>query len=220
MDESLRDRDILYLSPQFYGLLNLPYEPVLWRFNEPLPAQVPPLASQTRLWLLFYLSPDRAEYSGLRGAPGYVYCERVLDRWSALLERWAPSIEDCPVNPLRLEFDQNITLVMQEVALSEDLLRLEAFIRSADDNFLRYHSLTVHVIDVKSGERVAQGDVGVGPGDFVRLASEIDISALPPGGYELQVALYNWQTGERLSARDLETDAISDIHTLHRFQHN
>ena len=220
MDESLRDRDILYLSPQFYGLLNLPYEPVLWRFNEPLPAQVPPLASQTRLWLLFYLSPDRAEYSGLRGAPGYVYCERVLDRWSALLERWAPSAEDCPVNPLRLEFDQNVTLVRQEVTLSEDLLRLEAFIRSADDTFLKYHSLAVHVIEVKSGERVAQGDVGVGPGGFVRLRSEIDISALPPGGYELQVALYNWKTGERLSARDLEIDAISDIHTLHRFQHN
>ena len=48
--------------------------------------------------------------------------------------------------------------------------------------------------------RVAQGDVGVGLGTFVRLASEIDVSALPPGGYELQVALYNWKTGERLSA--------------------
>ena len=32
-------------------------------------------ATKSRLWLLFYLSPGRAEYSGLRGAPGYVYCE-------------------------------------------------------------------------------------------------------------------------------------------------
>ena len=102
--------------------------------------------------------------------------------------------------------------------LSEDLLRLEAAIRSPDDNFLKYHSLAVHVIDVNSGERVAQGDVGVGPGDFVRLASEIDVSALPPGGYELQVALYNWKTGTRLSARDLETDEVSDMHTLHHFR--
>ena len=218
MDQLLEDEEILYLAPQYNGLLNLPYEPVFWRIDEPLPVPAPPLASNTRLWLLFYLSPERAEYSGLRGAPGYVYCERVLDRWSALLERWAPSAEDCPVNPLRLEFDGNVSLVRQEVTLSEDLLRLEAFIRSADETFLKYHSLAVHVIEVKSGERVAQGDVGVGPGDFVRLASEIDISALPPGGYELQVALYNWQTGERLSARDLETDAISDIHTLHRFR--
>ena len=168
--------------------------------------------------MLFYLSPERAEYSGLRGAPGYVYCERVLDRWRALLERWAPSIEDCPVNPLRLEFDQNVSLVRQEVTLSEDLLRLEAAIRSPDDNFLKYHSLAVHVIDVNSGDRVAQGDVGVGLGTFFRLASEIDISSLSPGDYELRVALYNWKTGARLSARNLDTDVVSDIHALHRFR--
>ena len=218
MDQSLEEREILYLSSQYIGLLNLPYEPVFWRIDEPLPDLAPEQASKSRLWLLFYLSPERAEYSGLRGAPGYVYCERVLDRWSALLERWAPSIEDCPVNPLRLEFDQNVSLVRQKVTLSEDLLRLEAAIRSPDDNFLKYHSLAVHVIDVNSGDRVAQGDVGVGLGTFFRLASEIDISTLSPGDYELRVALYNWKTGARLSARALETGADGDMHTLHRFR--
>ena len=218
MDESLEDDGILYLAPQYIGRLNLPYKPVFWHIDEPLPALAPPQAANPRLWLLFYLSPERAEYSGLRGAPGYVYCERALDRWSALLERWAPSAEDCPVNPLRLEFDQNITLVRQEVALSEDLLRLETAVESADDKFLKHHSLAVHVIDVNSGERVAQGDVGVGLGTFFRLASEIDVSALPPGDYELQVALYNWKTGERLSARDLETDEVGDMHTLYHFR--
>ena len=106
----------------------------------------------------------------------------------------------------------------QEVTLSEDLLRLEAAIRSPDDNFLKYHSLAVHVIDVHSGERVAQGDVGVGLGTFVRLASEIDVGALPPGGYELQVALYNWKTGARLYAHNLETDEVGDMQTLHHFR--
>ena len=122
-------------------------------------------------------------------------------------------------NPLRLEFDQNVSLVRQEVTLSEDLLRLEAFIRSADDKYLKYHSLAVHVIDVNSGERVAQGDVGVGPGDFLRLASEIDVSPLSPGDYELKVALYNWKTGARLSARNTVTGADGDMNTLHRFRH-
>ena len=56
------------------------------------------------------------------------------------------------------------------------------------------------------------------PGAIVPLRSEIDISALPPGDYELRVALYDWRTGARLSARDLETEEISDIHTLHRFR--
>ena len=84
--------------------------------------------------------------------------------------------------------------------------------------FLKYHSLAVHVIDVNSGERVAQGDVGVGLGTFFRLASEIDISALPKGEYEVRVALYDWKTGARLGARDLDTDVVSDIHALHRFR--
>ena len=85
-------REILYLASKYNGLLNLPFEPVFWRFDEPLPDLAQEQASKSRLWLLFYLSPERAKYSGLRGAPGYVYCERVLDRWRALLERWAPSI--------------------------------------------------------------------------------------------------------------------------------
>ena len=35
---------------------------------------------------------------------------------------------------------------------------------------------------------------------------------------KLRVALYDWQTGERLPARDLETDEVSDMHMLHRFR--
>ena len=97
-------------------------------------------------------------------------------------------------------------------------MRLEATIYSADEAPLDIYSLAVHVIDLKSGVRVAQGDVGVGPGAIVPLRSEIDISALPPGDYELRVALYDWQTGERLPARDLETDEVSDMHTLQRFR--
>ena len=97
-------------------------------------------------------------------------------------------------------------------------MRLEATIHSADEAPLDIYSLAVHVIDLKSGVRVAQGDVGVGPGGFVRLRSEIDISALPPGDYEVRVALYDWQTGARLSAHNTVTGADGDMHTLHNFR--
>ena len=76
----------------------------------------------------------------------------------------------------------------------------------------------MHIIDPLSGERVAQGDTGVGPGTFVPLRSEIDVSALPPGEYDLRIALYDWQTGARLPARDLVTGASGDMHTLYRFR--
>ena len=98
------------------------------------------------------------------------------------------------------------------------MLRLDAHFRSADDYLLSRYSLAVHVIDPRTGERITQGDVGVGPGFIVPFRSEIDISALPPGDYELHIALYDWQTGARLSAKDLVTDEVSDIHTLHHFR--
>ena len=41
---------------------------------------------------------------------------------------------------------------------------------------------------------------------------------MPRGEYELRVALYDWQTGARLPARDLETGETSDMHTLQRFR--
>ena len=149
-----------------------------------------------------------------------MFCERVLDEWGFTLERYAlHSVENCPDRTVRLAFDSGIQLTEPEITVQDGLLRLDAHFRSADETLLARYSLAVHVID-QSGERVAQGDSGVGPGAIVPLRSEIDVSALPPSEYELRVALYDWQTGARLSARDLVTDEVNDIHTLHRFQHN
>ena len=102
--------------------------------------------------------------------------------------------------------------------LRDGRLLLRAGLRSDDETFLDRHSLAIHIIDSRSGVRVAQADTGVGPGTYVPLCREIDVSALPPGDYEVRVALYDWQTGARLSAHDLETDEVSDMHTLHRFR--
>ena len=120
---------------------------------------------------------------------------------------------------VRLQFKSDATLLVpDELHLSDGQLLLWAGLRSEDYSFLDRHSLAIHIIDSRSGERVAQADTGVGPGNYVPLCREIDISALPPGEYELQVALHNWKTGERLSARDLETDEVGDMHTLHQFR--
>ena len=119
----------------------------------------------------------------------------------------------------RLQFESSATLFApDEPQLLDGRLRLRIGLRSDDETFLDRHSLAIHIIDSRSGERVAQADTGVGPGKYVPLCREIDISALPPGDYEVRVALYDWQTGERLPARDLETDEVSDMHTLHRFR--
>ena len=171
------------------------------------------------IWLL-YPSRDGALIRDLTDGEGLAHCELVLDEWGFALERFARSEARCAGDARRLEFEDNIRLTWSGFSLRDELLRFEAGLTSVDDYLLANYSLAVHVINPRSGERVAQRDVGAGPGAIVALSSEIDISALPPGDYELQVALYDWQTGGRLSARDLETAEVSDIHTLHRFQHN
>ena len=170
------------------------------------------------VWL-FYSSRHRVGFADLPQQLDRVLCERVLDEWGFTLERYAlHSVENCPDRPIRLEFDSGIQLTAPEITISDGMLRLDAHFRSEDDSLLSAYSLAVHIIDSRTGQRVAQGDTGVGPGAIVPLRSEIDISALPPGDYELRVALYDWQTGARLSAKDLVTDEVSDIHTLLHFR--
>ena len=174
-------------------------------------------ANHPYLWYI-YLSKDHVGYVNLSLELGRVLCERVLDESGFTLERYALHLENCPERPVRLEFDSGIRLTAPTITISDGLLRLDAHFRSADATLLARYSLAVHVIDPRTGKRIAQGDVGVGLGTLVTVASEIDVSALPPGEYEVRVALYDWQTGERLSARDTETNEVGDMHTLHHFQ--
>ena len=172
------------------------------------------------VWL-FYSSRHRVGFADLPQQLDRVLCERVLDEWGFTLERYAlHSVENCPDRPVRLVFDSDIQLTAPEITVSDGLLRLDAHFRSEDDSLLSDYSLAVHIIDSRTGQRVAQGDTGVGPGAIVPFRSEIDLSALPPGEYELRVALYDWQTGERLPASDLVTDASGDMLTLHHFRLN
>ncbi len=206
------NRDFFY-----FKMLGLPLEVVSRHWDEPYKDVRPVHEAYPYMWFL-YPSEDRMGYADLTQALGRVLCERDLDEWGFTLERYAlHSVENCPDSPVRLEYDSDIQLTAPEITLLDGLLRLDAHFRSADDYLLSYYSLAVHVID-QSGERVALGDVGVGPGAIVPLRSEIDISTLSPGDYELQVALYNWQTGARLPARDTVTGADGDMHTLHHFR--
>ena len=206
-------------SDRFYvRRLGLPWEIVRRYREDPYETVRPVHADYPYLWLLYLSKNQVVGFADLPHELGRVFCERVLDEWGFTLERFAlSSVENCPDRPVRLEFDSGIQLTAPEITLSNGRLRLDAHFRSEDSYLLSRYSLAVHVIN-QLGQRVAQGDTGVGPGAIVPLRSEIDVSALPPGEYELRVALYDWRTGERLSARDLETDAISDIHTLHRFR--
>ena len=142
----------------------------LSRFRaDPYESIRPVQAAYPYVWLL-YSSRDRVSFADLPQQLDRVLCERVLDEWGFTLERYAlSSVENCPDEPVRLAFDSNIQLTAPEITLRDGLLRLDAHFRSADDYLLSRYSLASHVID-QSGERVAQGDTGVGPGFIVPAA--------------------------------------------------
>ena len=56
---------------------------------------------------------------------------------------------------------------------------------------------------------MAQGDHGLWLGRYNPLRSEIDISGLMAGEYELRVGVYNWQTLERMEGVDLTNGATA-----------
>ena len=213
MDTSLRKRLAIW-----FGAKNKGY---IYRYKADPYVELRSLVTDWRFVTIMYETQHRLVLADLPRELGLALCERLLDEGGITLDRYAlDSVDNCPRLPARLTFDSDIQLTTPEISISDGLLRLDAHFRSEDEQLLARYSLAVHVIDPRSGERVAQGDTGVGPGAIVPLRSEVDISALPPGDYEVRVALYDWQTGERLSARDLVTDEVSDMHTLHRFRLN
>ena len=226
MRERLPEADFLILDYEAERLdpgrlytrsLGLPYKIIYRDRVNPLSSVGSAHVPYPYAWMLFR-SQDSGFITEQAAGLGRVFCDGVLEAWGYTLERYALSPAHCPDSAARLEFDSGIALAGPDIRLEDTVLRLFASLRSADEGLLARYSLAVHVIDALTGERVAQGDVGAGPGAFVPLRSEIDISMLPSGDYEVYFALYDWQTGARLPARDPETGTVSDMHSLYRFR--
>ena len=142
----------------------------------------------------------------LPGELGRVFCERTLEEWGYTLERYAlHSVDNCPDRPVRLVFDSDIQLTAPEITISDGLLRLDAHFRSADDYLLSATpSPCMSLIRAQasaSPREIPASALASSSPSAVKSTS----ARLPPGEYELRVALYDWQTGERLLARGLET---------------
>ena len=219
-DGLILDHEAGYLDWQhlYVEMLNVPYVLYIRHRDDPLKHVLRLHNAHSYLWLLF-LTQDTGRMKAMADVLGRVPCERAIDdEWGITLVRHALSPVHCPDSPARLQFEDDIQLTGPDIRLEEGMLRLHAGLRSLDEALLAHYSMAVHVVDVITGERVAQGDVGIGPGAFVPVSSSIDVSALPPGEYELRLALYDWQTGVRLNARDLETGTGGDMLAVHSFR--
>ena len=156
----------------YFKMLGLPLEIVSRHWDDPYKEVRTVHEAYPYMWFL-YPSEDRTGYADLPQVLGRVLCERDLDEWGFTLERFAlHSVENCPDKPVRLAFDSDIQLTAPEITVSDGLLRLDVHFRSEDSYLLSRYSLAVHVIEAQSGERVAQGDVGVGPVPSSRCAAK------------------------------------------------
>ncbi len=174
-----------------------------------------------RLWLL----ADRANGSAHRNMtanlpPELLYCERFINRRNLVLELYARSAAHCPTDePAQMSFGGEVELVASEVTvIPADMLRVDLLMHTDSSTGMTAYSVAVQVFDAESGEKVAQGDRGLWLGRYNPLRSEIDISGLMAGEYELRVGVYNWQTLERLAGVDLTSGAAAELLTLYRFR--
>ena len=198
------------------GLLRLPWKVIHRSWDDPL-VRVKAVHEQHQdLWLV-YRSRDRDLFRDLPHRLGRSLCERALDKWGFSVDLLALSAQDCQYAAPRLETDVGLALTEPQITMDEGVLLLKGAVNSPDMELPARFSLALHLVAADRQERVIQRDVGLGRGRFIPLYSEFDISALPPGDYEVRAALYDWQTGERLNARDLQTGNVSDMHVLHRF---
>lgn len=201
------------------GLLGLPWKAIHRNWEDPAVRVNAVHEQYPYLWLV-YRSQDRERFRDLPEALGRSLCERALDRWGFSVDLLARSAQDCQYAAPRLETDVGLALTAPQITMDEGVLLLKAAVNSPDVALPARFSLALHLVAADRDERVAQRDVGLGRGRFIPLYREFDISALPPGDYEVRAALYDWQTGERLNARDLQTGAVSDMHVLHQFHIN
>ena len=182
MSEHIQHDDLLILdtfaarldSGRYYSGMKLGVRwEIVRRYEEDPYEYVRPLNEDyPHAWLL-YFTKDRVGFAELPEALGRVFCERVLDEWGFTLERYAlQSVENCPGQPVRLEFEEGIQLSGPQISIRDGSLRLDAHVHSADETLLARYSLSVQVYEVNSGQRVAQNDVGVGPGAIVALRNE------------------------------------------------
>ncbi len=173
-----------------------------------------------RFWLLAG-EADSVEHRTMieQLPPDMVFCGRFIQRKNLVLELYARSVVHCPIDTTQLRFGEEIELVASEVTIIRaDMLRVDLLMHTKEITGMTAYSVAMQVFDAESGEKVAQGDRGLWLGRYNPLRSEIDISGLMAGDYELRVGVYNWQTLERLEGVDLTSGATAVLLTLYRFR--
>ena len=122
------------------------------------------LQDELRVWVLAG-EADGAEHLTMTGKlpPELSFCERAIDQSDLVLELYTWSTTHCPSDePARIQFGEDIELAASGVGqVTGDTLRVDLLMHSDEITAMTAYSVAIHVYELESGEKVAQGDQGL-----------------------------------------------------------
>ncbi|MCU0512737.1 MAG: glycosyltransferase family 39 protein [Anaerolineae bacterium] len=138
----------------------------------------------------------------------YADCGRLLERPDLVLTRYARP----PQGPPLATFDAPEGLALSALAaplLTGDTVAVTLGWQS--DRLPPLYSVGLHVYDA-AGQFVAQADAGLPERrPFACQTLTASLAGLPPGAYRLEIIVYNWQTGARLTAGGAESVLLAQV---------
>ena len=167
-------------------------------------------------------APTRLADADAALTPAYGLCGVAVTRPEYVVEEYARSPVCCTPDtaarqPLAV---YGAALALMGIDLRPDAASetLEWFVAFTETETLppETYSVAVHVLDA-AGALVAQADSGLPADAFACERHTLSLAGLPAGDYEVRLAVYNWQTGERLPAALVESGEGGDTLIIGRF---
>lgn len=173
-------------------------------------------ANYKRIWYSVNLETPQAEnlaiFQSILAEKDYISCGAYLDDVQLSLMLYVRSMAFCPGGKALYQFGDSITLMQVEQKHVNDSLVIYTGWALKPGIALDTYSIAFRLVDTETRNVLAQVDVGFGfaDGPYTPIEALFD---LPDQGnpYQLEVVVYNWQTGERLSGYGEEQPATTDF---------
>ncbi len=133
----------------------------------------------------------------------FAVCRAPVEQPDLRVELFARSPVCCLPDadtPALIRYPDEIALTGMEPLPDSVDTKLTALLGWSVGDAISYpkYSVALHVLDA-DGNLVAQADHGLPVAAFQCRPVSIDVSTLPPGDYRLEVIVYGWETGARLT---------------------